>query len=318
MTSGPYNDNPKPNPRRTSTERHSQAQNLYYPSIFRYKCRGAFHVSSGDTGSAGVCQGIQSRLEHVRDLQRSTRDEAASAFLSAANYPTDLPEEGDTPHAEALQSLLQTQALIYDEHNKEESTNTKRHEPDPVNPWNDWSCYGSTEVHLLVLRDVSDNKETVAGVAPECALGLSIRDVGTPTSGGVVGTIRMGPLEVNLVGDYYDEQNPSTADSRQQHHHKSNRSNSALSSTAPYSQPATTTKADTNVEFYEKFMKASEKLSNSMQHNAHFLKNELSDEFPSRMVDGAKRVVGQFEKTADRTLKLMKSVYHMWRDDHED
>mmetsp|Transcript_28185 Transcript_28185/g.39651 ORF Transcript_28185/g.39651 Transcript_28185/m.39651 type:complete len:316 (-) Transcript_28185:103-1050(-) len=315
MTSGPYNDNPKPNQRRTSRERHSQAQNLYYPSIFRYKCRGAFHASSDDTGSAGVCQGIQSRLEHVRDLQRSTRDEAASAFLSAANYPTDLPDEGDAPHAEALRSLLQTQALIYDEH-KEDSTKTERQDPDPDNPWNDWSCYGSTEVHLLVLRDVSDDKETVAGVAPECALGLSIRDVGTPTSGGVVGTIRMGPLEVNLVGDYYDEQNPSTADSRQ-HNKKSNRSNSPLSSTTPSSQPATAN-PDINSVFYEKFMQASQKLSYSMQHNAHFLKNELSDEFPSRMVDGAKRVVGQFEKTADRTLKLMKSVYHMWRDDHDD
>jgi len=317
MTSGPYNDNPKPNPRSASRGRqHIQTQNLYYPSIFRYKCRGAFHVSSDDTGSAGVCQGIQSRLEHVRDLQRSTRDEAASAFLSAANYPTDLPDEGDTPHAEALRSLLQTQALIYNENN-EDSTTKKGNDLDPDNPWNDWSCYGSTEVHLLVLRDISDNKETIAGVAPECALGLSIRDVGTPTSGGVVGTIRMGPIEVNLVGDYYDEQNPSTADGRQQHNKKNNRSNSSTSQITSPSQP-TMDKPVSNAVFYEKFMKASRKLSYSMQHNALFLKNELSDEFPSRMVDGAKRVVGQFEKTTERTLKLMKSVYHFWRDDHDD
>lgn len=48
---------------------------LYHPSIFRYKCHGRLQLSTKDSGSAGVCQGLKTQLEHVDHWRLVTRDE---------------------------------------------------------------------------------------------------------------------------------------------------------------------------------------------------------------------------------------------------
>ncbi len=57
---------------------------LYHPSIFRYTCNGRLTLDSRTGGrsklSAGVCRGVQSRLEHVEHWQLTTRDEAVQTF----------------------------------------------------------------------------------------------------------------------------------------------------------------------------------------------------------------------------------------------
>eukprot|EP00537_Pseudo-nitzschia_pungens_P015587 CAMPEP_0172410270 /NCGR_PEP_ID=MMETSP1061-20121228/76794_1 /TAXON_ID=37318 /ORGANISM="Pseudo-nitzschia pungens, Strain cf. pungens" /LENGTH=293 /DNA_ID=CAMNT_0013146445 /DNA_START=59 /DNA_END=937 /DNA_ORIENTATION=+ len=67
-------------------------------------------------------------------------------------------------------------------------------------------CYGSTEVDLLVLRPQDAREESIAGVAPFCSPGATVRDVAiAPTNLGVgsetggrerTTTIRLGILEI--------------------------------------------------------------------------------------------------------------------------
>lgn len=57
---------------------------IYQPSIFRYKCRGGFFASSEEVGSHGLCRGIQSQLQHVRDLPPAiSKEESLQTFLQS-------------------------------------------------------------------------------------------------------------------------------------------------------------------------------------------------------------------------------------------
>jgi len=56
--------------------------------------------------------------------------------------------------------------------------------PQQSQPREQWSCYGSTEVDLLILRPQHEKEEVIAGVASYCAPGMTIRDIAilpTPT-----------------------------------------------------------------------------------------------------------------------------------------
>ena len=60
------------------------------------------------------------------------------------------------------------------------------------------------------------------------------------------------------------------------------------------------------------FVSTVEKTATSMMKNAETLKQELSDDFPSRVMKSGERVVGSFSKQVDRMEKLGASLYKIW------
>lgn len=224
---------------------------LYHPSIFRYTCTGKLSLDSRNGGqskaSAGVCQGIQSNLEHIDHWRLSTREEAIKQFeYKSATGIGGAEEEyynsgggqhsGDSTasSAHAEQAVYLSNVLLYppsptegedrnddddddnhddnDEKNKKKNTETlvSRKNTDgstTITPQQEnWSCYGSTEVDILVLRPQNAKDETIAGVASYCAPGMTVRDLAiSPTKIGTgsdtggrerTTTVRLGILEI--------------------------------------------------------------------------------------------------------------------------
>eukprot|EP00560_Eucampia_antarctica_P005340 CAMPEP_0197835036 /NCGR_PEP_ID=MMETSP1437-20131217/24512_1 /TAXON_ID=49252 ORGANISM="Eucampia antarctica, Strain CCMP1452" /NCGR_SAMPLE_ID=MMETSP1437 /ASSEMBLY_ACC=CAM_ASM_001096 /LENGTH=95 /DNA_ID=CAMNT_0043440173 /DNA_START=1 /DNA_END=284 /DNA_ORIENTATION=+ len=60
--------------------------------------------------------------------------------------------------------------------------------------------YGSTDISVLMLRD--SKKAEVVAVAPECKLGLTIRETGDTSGGESLSTVRLGPVEVSIGNNY--------------------------------------------------------------------------------------------------------------------
>mmetsp|Transcript_36752 Transcript_36752/g.76527 ORF Transcript_36752/g.76527 Transcript_36752/m.76527 type:complete len:436 (-) Transcript_36752:70-1377(-) len=52
----------------------------YLPAVYRYSCQGAFSVSTDTPGSVGTCRGIRSNIEHLMDMNVSSRQEAVRNF----------------------------------------------------------------------------------------------------------------------------------------------------------------------------------------------------------------------------------------------
>jgi len=120
-------------------------------------------------------------------------------------------------------------------------SNTNEEKKTTEEPWSTLSCYGNTEVSILMLHDnnkrnsssnhppISNNNKTtlgnissideVAGISPDCTLGITLQDVGTHNNddgADSLMTLRLGPIEIS-VGNHYDFP--------QQHHHQQDESN---------------------------------------------------------------------------------------------
>jgi len=98
--------------------------------------------------------------------------------------PSDNKEEEEEKHCGTNDSENEN------ENEKEMMTSTittkstKIQSPQQSQPREQWSCYGSTEVDLLILRPQHEKEEVIAGVASYCAPGMTIRDIAilpTPT-----------------------------------------------------------------------------------------------------------------------------------------
>jgi len=197
---------------------------LYQPSIFRYTCRGRLSLNSRTQHHhAGICHGIQSQLEHIDHWRTATEDEAilwfqtrsawidpsssspSSRSSSSSSSPSGTSiAGGSSPHggggsAHALGTAHVSNVLVYPSTTTSATNHHRNNNNSPIvcPGKEEWSCYGTTEVDLLVLRpqrlpssttttssnsnndvDVNEKKEErIVAVAPYCAPGLSIRDI---------------------------------------------------------------------------------------------------------------------------------------------
>jgi hypothetical protein len=321
---------------------------LYYPTIFRYKCRGGFFATSDEPYSNGVCRGIQTQLQHVRDLHKSTEDESVRIFLQDYVPPRqDTSQQGaSSQHNE----ILSIPAMIYEDPKKKEVMKKanallllKNAPKEEEEEWHDWACYGTTEVRLLVLRDAKTNEEKTAAVAPDCRLGLSVRDVGNEQGGDTVATVRMGPVEVLLRNQYeLHEEKPSKHLQQQQRKHLENTlkgieesepsdkkdkkrnqiTHSNNKGSDEESMPANPSNrsigATTFINGGQKVFDSSKKVVAAMQTNANILYEAVREDFPQRTWGASQRVVGQFGKTIERTSSLMNQLYDIWNEDDDE
>ncbi len=331
----------------TSPDNLASPPSLYRPIIFQYKCRGGLFIddegnkqrTSGDNGGSGQeeeqrvtpwehggvyvlpkslstpsCIGLESRLKKLQELQPMTKEESLRAFMWHADNT-----EG------AYESPQQDRRKEDDEAHNSGSHYPKKRQGDGA--FSTMAFYGSTDVSVLMLRDAK--KAEVVAVAPDCKLGLTIREAGDNTGGESFSTLRVGPVEVT-VGNQYEYQEKDQLNHNNSRTHKRNltkqindtnknllqkKNNKLQKDEAPFSNSDTHQQSEQ--DYLKKVVYAFSKTAESMQNNAKMIKDELSDDFPSRVLKAGDKIVGNFGKTMDRTKKVVLDVYKMWSDDDQ-
>jgi hypothetical protein len=323
--------------------------------------------------STGVCRGIQSQLEHIDQWRPSTRDTAIQNFISKSidfadsdneNKQTTTtalppppsppgPPNGASPNggaaaAHALQAVYLSNVLVYppeyeqDNKNEGDDDDKKKKKKKKLTTTpsvtEEWSCYGSTEVDILVLRpteDSTDNNrkkdkkddhhhddETIAAVAPYCAPGMTVRDIKGGLDQERTKTLRLGILEIVYSTTLAEEDDDNQAEDRMksnnchhhQHNHKENnkgqhqegkkRTSSSDDNDNKDESPNTTnTKSSA-----EKVYQSGKNVLKHMQLNGKILYDSLQDDFPTRTYEAGGRIYHELYKTCDRTVGMMKKL----------
>lgn len=302
-------------------------QPMYAPSIYSYKCRGGFFLSSEDHGSEGVCRGLKSRLELYSDMNTTTREAAIKDFTFMTDY--ELDETDANSLNQKTKSILVSPALIYKDKDAVESTQQLPEEE--LIKRQQWSCYGSTEVELLVLRNVQTDVEHIAAVAPR-NVGVSIRKIeaeeGSITSIGVGWlniVVDSGPSFVDEdqqeapkrgeqtkpVPAHKERSKPSKAQQSQQPHDQR-----VPEEVAPRPSPGTISRARQSLsKFYDFTLKVGEQ----MQHNVVWLYENVQDDFPARSYAAGQKIAKNLPNTIDKTAHFMQKMIRRWTGgDHDD
>ena len=361
--------------KKTNDDHEHDHVGVYEPAIFRFTCTGSLIATTdglasadpfkpalsspkdhpnghqtntnsdanghvADNGESAVfCQGLQSRLEHTLDLERTTTTNDAVAQFEKVLSHTSIPIMTPPPPPPRRQRNPSVKPTS-------RSTATSTPAPMPVNqamvstedlPFTDITCLGKTKVHVLVVRDVTTQQDRLMGIAPDCKFGYTSKEIGH--GDGTFDhfhTVRVGSLEAtilnhieNIGGDMtHNQQHAKETTTRE------NRDTREVTPVIPRdheNEPIDTSMVpSTNrtrerqhpvgplfvspLDAMKRVYKASGKVMVAMQKNALFLGNTLTDGFPSRMVGSGQKIVGQFGPTYDRTTKLMKTVYKRWFD----
>ena len=149
-------------------------EQLYNPSVFRYKCIGYLNLNSDQKGSPGVCRGLQSRMERVANMVPDTREAAIKKFLDASSdlgTYVDAADAADETADQKVKEIYTSRTMIYKDdeeknqppaadNNANKVAKIQRAHKSTAIPEEDlidkteWSCYGSTQVHYLVLDPI--------------------------------------------------------------------------------------------------------------------------------------------------------------------
>ncbi|GKZ00254.1 hypothetical protein MPSEU_000978300 [Mayamaea pseudoterrestris] len=220
-------------------------------------------------------------------------------------------EMDDDPVSRELQIAAASPALVYnepvgsDEHYRKEVA-IKREK---------WSCYGSTEVCLLVLEEETKGTEHITAVLP-INEGLSLRKIGTNDENfltiGVCRNVfvcRGTPVESSFDDDKMQRdrvrgQNQSTLTGLQDLHYDS-------SSTAAFKPPS----REEVKKYLTKMYNFSLLTGEHLKYNVDWLAETFQDEFPSRCWSAGSKIVAEMPKTALGTAMFMRKVYDRWAKD---
>lgn len=342
--------------------------------------------------SAGVCRGVQSHLEHIDQWRTMTRDEAVSVFQSkssdyyygdsdkdtainpldptaagpAAPASNGGPSSEGGAHAQALQAVYLSNVLVYPngDDDEDENNNKKKRDkkivkksssnvPATTTPeLEEWRCYGTTEVDLLVLRpdtggsgssnnstkdddDEADKEETIAAVAPYTAPGMQVRDLTTSTFGKErTRTVRLGILEIVYSTAMDAAEDEEEVEVNQQHrghpksHHPSSKDHSGGGPT-DHGKKRGRRRHDDEDEDEEnlpplstpaRVYRSAQNVAKHMQTNAKLLYESAQDDFPERTYEAGKRIYEELPHTMDRTVDMMKKMvqFFVGRGDDDD
>ena len=198
-----------------------------------------------------------------------------------------------------------------------------------------WSCYGSTEVDILVMRPQNAKDETIAGVASYCAPGITVRDLAiSPTNIGIgsdaggrerTTTIRLGILEIvyATVLEGFDDDDDNNKDrtkatngengnKQDDNDNDKNNNNKGKGETMKGWITAPT-----------RVVSSGKKIIHHMNLNGQILYQSVQENYPTRTYEASQRITNEFAKTWDRTTGLMKKVVSValfggdWDDDNE-
>lgn len=264
-------------------QRGKLASNLYQPSVYRYTCRGAFFASSlaaaDNEQRRGTCRGLRSRIQLLSDLEMNTRQGALKDFTYMTDYELDDSDASDLN--QQTKSILVSPALIYKSNKQEEDGELPLPEEEIIKR-QEWSCYGSTEVEYLVLKDKTGTEEIV-GLAPQNS-GLSVRHIRADE--GSITSYAVGFLNVVVdSGPVVEDETNKTPEE------------------VPERPSQDTMEASRDA--IERMFTWSGKFATHINHNAHWLVGTLQDDFVGRTYQAGEKIFAQLPKTVDRTSKFI-------------
>jgi hypothetical protein len=298
---------------------------------------------------------MQSQLEHIDQWRKMSRDDAINVFQvrsaafgdgdnaqnpAAALPPLAGPESpaGSAANAQALQPVYLSNVLVYPHADPPENKDYHRknvaeagNEATTVTPeQEEWRCYGTTEVDLLVLRpdtrEVNDGEknvpdqeeEEIAAVAPYTAPGMAVRDLTANAFGKErTRTIRLGILEiVYSTGMEPDEveDHDDVVDRAQTPPGKTPPTPGGKKKKRTADDDDDKERVSTPVRIYQ----SAQKVAAHMEQNAKLLYESTQDSFPERTMDAGKRIYEEFGKTIHRTVGMMKKMANLFGDDDDD
>jgi hypothetical protein len=370
-TGGNNGQSPLPHTHLLSGVSSSHSETLYHPSIFRYSCRGRLSLDSRNGGksqhSAGVCRGVQSQLEHIDQWRTMTRDDAISIFQNktsdyfgdadkdAGINPLDPAAAGpSTPtssggpsseggaHAQALHAVYLSNVLVYpssEDDDDKKKKSVSKNIPITTPELEEWRCYGTTEVDLLVLRpdngkggeknaDATEEEETIAAVAPYTAPGMQVRDLTTNAFGKErTRTIRLGILEIvystamDAVEDAEEDSHnlpnqPNRPAQQQDNHKKDPNTKRHRRKSRTEEEEDDDPKLSTPARIYQ----SAQNIAKHMEINAKLVYESTQDNFPERTIEAGKRIYEELPHTLDRTIEMMKKMLNSFGngDDNDD
>ena len=230
------------------------------------------------------------------------RSEAAAKNKSILVPPMLVHKDTTSAATTTLEKPGTTDAEKLDETNKKEPKLVRRHPSttsyEELIEQEKWSCYGSTQVDYLLLKNVKTGDETVAAVAPH-TMGLSVRslqmDHDTTTTISSLGSFSVIlSKEVEADNDEEDEEQPFES-----------------------VQPFEAVQASS-----ERAFKFSTKVAEHMMHTLTWLYHNVQDDFPARTIASGKRIVHQIPKTAEQTAStlsmLVRRMAEQWWDGDDD
>eukprot|EP00546_Thalassionema_frauenfeldii_P008525 CAMPEP_0178923720 /NCGR_PEP_ID=MMETSP0786-20121207/16908_1 /TAXON_ID=186022 /ORGANISM="Thalassionema frauenfeldii, Strain CCMP 1798" /LENGTH=379 /DNA_ID=CAMNT_0020598311 /DNA_START=12 /DNA_END=1147 /DNA_ORIENTATION=- len=327
---------------------------LYYPTIYQYKCRGKLSLTDEEAPICRGMQSKLRHVRDLHQCcctQQEGIDLFVQATTTPTPY-NNVTEEEEEPVEAVVEDVLKTQAILFpiENYNKKDDDNESEQGLRPVqtqsttttienkiapdlqtnyyvskrqssdgnnnnnNSWHHWDVYGTSNVNLLVLRDAKTSEETLVGVAPDCRLGLSVRDMGNDKIGGfTVAVGRIGPLEVTSIRQEDDrtyakkeqqkkKQGASFFPSGNFDQNKNNNNNNNNNDQGSSNTMVT--------KLQEGFFNHGGKLVKAMKNNAIILKDSFRDDFPNRCWQSSQRIVLQFEKTIHQSSKLLHDLYN--------
>ena len=193
------------------------------------------------------------------------------------------------------------------------NTQTKLPSPQDLIQREDWSCYGSTVVDYLVLKNVETGEERIAAVAPHDTLGMSIRSLDiepdTRTS-----LIQFG--WVTVVMHSTDSTLSSSADNQNKNNNNANNNNNDPTLPAQdLPPPIPMDYLQTAQASVKRTVEFSGKVAQHMQTNLSWLYHNLQDDFLRRTYQSGHRIVDHIPQTVERTSSVMKRMgKHLARD----
>uniref|UniRef100_A0A6S8ITE0 Uncharacterized protein n=1 Tax=Amphora coffeiformis TaxID=265554 RepID=A0A6S8ITE0_9STRA len=287
---------------------------MYLPAVYRYSCLGGFSASSLQTGSTGNCRGVRSNLEHLLDMNPSTRTEAITNFTGEG---VDVEDD-----VGLIEDGRPNPALIYP--HAEEGKNPPAVEDDTKILLESWSAFGSTEVECLQLTDLKTGKTEIVAVSPYNAAIVSSRKIEMKDRTVSSTEFGIGPykmqflIETGVVRDDLED-HPALRKEKDDQTVKEKKNKASKEEDEEVIDPssgAITPNTFENAQeffassgvFFGKMYNFSLKMVDKMQSNATWLYGNLQDDFPARTVASGRRIIDQMPKTAALLTKVIKQI----------
>ena len=308
-----------PSPNQAPLKKGKVAENhrMYLPAVYRYSCQGFFSATSVERGSPGHCRGVRSRIEHLLDMNPSTREDAIKNFTGegadvdeddtvgliedgSANpaliYPADVPLQINpvTGKREEANSEWGTSATIIRE---------------------TWKAFGSTEIECLQLTDLKTGQSEIVAVSPYNAALVSTRKIEMVDRNVSSTELGIGPYKMQfliesgvLPGDR--EKKPASEQGQDEKDKDMTRATNEVPDTAIIPSYDNAKQFYTgSYEFLGEMYTFSGQIVQRMNTNAQWLYGNLQDDFPARTAASARRIVDQMPKTVTLFTKVVKDIF---------
>jgi hypothetical protein len=267
-----------------------------------------------------------------------------AATGSATPSSSGGPASDGGAHAQAMQAVYLPNVLVYP-HNSEDDSNEKdtdkkrnkmvvKKRSDNTIPaatvtpeLEEWRCFGTTEVDLLVLRPATSDtteeheteEETIAAVAPYTAPGMQVRDVTSGTLGKErTRTIRLGILEIvySTALDAAEEEEPELSSQHSTHGKTQHDHNGSDQKKVRGSKSRAVGEKDDDasppLSTPTRIYHSAQNIAKHMEINAKLLYESTQDHFPERTYEAGKRIYEELPHTLNRTIEVMKKFVNFF------